>query len=259
MAVPRKSYCFGNWKMNKRLGDVPSYFQALSDGLGTDFPTTRVEVAVFPPFPLLSAATQAAEVASVSVGAQHCGTAESGAFTGEVSPVLLADFGVRWVLAGHSERRHKFGESDALVFDRARAALAAGLRVVYCVGETLAERREGHLEAVLFRQLKPLEALTAADWERTVLAYEPVWAIGTGETATPSQASEAHRVVARWCRDTVKREPAILYGGSVTAANAGELACADAVDGLLVGGASLDGKQLAAIAWALAGAKGKRQ
>ena len=246
--------------MNKRPGDVATFFEALKLGLGDAFPErvpASLEIAVFPSFPLLGAAATAAKTANVELGAQHCGTAESGAFTGEVSPQLLADFGVRWVLAGHSERRHQFGESDALVADRAKAALAAGLSVAYCVGETLAERRDGKLETVLARQLEPLKAWTPEQWERTVIAYEPVWAIGTGETATPEQASEAHRVVARWCRDTVKRAPAILYGGSVTAANAAELSAADAVDGLLVGGASLDGKGFAAIAQALANAKGK--
>lgn len=256
MAAPTKRYCFGNWKMNKRPGDVPAYFADLRQALGGCCPD-NVEVAVFPPFLLLGEAVQAGEVFQVTVGAQTCGTAESGAFTGEVSPALLADFGVRWVLAGHSERRHKFGESDGLVAERAKAALAAGLSVTFCVGETLAERREGRLEAVLARQLEPLRGWTAAQWDRTVIAYEPVWAIGTGETATPAQASEAHRVVARWCRDHVQRQPAILYGGSVTAANAAELAAADAVDGLLVGGASLDGKSFAAIARALAETKGK--
>lgn len=166
----------------------------------------------------------------------------SGAFTGEVSPALLKDVGATWVILGHSERRQIFGESDELIAEKVVHALAEGLKVIACIGETLQEREAGQTEAVVFRQTKALAAVIK-DWSNVVLAYEPVWAIGTGKTATPAQAQEVHAALRKWLAENVSAAVSaslrIQYGGSVTAANARELASQGDIDGFLVGGASL--------------------
>lgn len=166
----------------------------------------------------------------------------SGAFTGELSPAMLKDVGATWVILGHSERRQIFGETDELIAQKVVHALEAGLKVIACIGETLQEREAGQTEAVVFRQTKAL-ADAIKDWSNVVLAYEPVWAIGTGKTATPQQAQEVHAALRKWLTDNVSADVSaalrIQYGGSVTAGNAKELASQADIDGFLVGGASL--------------------
>lgn len=166
----------------------------------------------------------------------------SGAFTGEVSPAQLKDVGATWVILGHSERRQVFGESDELIAQKVVHALDQGLKVIACIGETLQEREAGQTEAVVFRQSKALTDVIK-DWTNVVVAYEPVWAIGTGKTATPDQAQEVHGALRKWLADNVSADVAsalrIQYGGSVTAANCKELASQPDIDGFLVGGASL--------------------
>jgi triosephosphate isomerase len=181
----------------------------------------------------------------VALGAQNCHDQAKGAFTGEVSPAMLLDAGCRYVIIGHSERRHGMGETDAMVNRKAKAALSAGLQVILCVGETLAERQESRTEEVLMRQSSAgLSGLDAAALSRLTLAYEPFWAIGTGQTATPGQAQQAHVFLREQVRKQFGEKSAdglpILYGGSVKADNARELFSQPDVDGGLIGGASLE-------------------
>jgi len=182
----------------------------------------------------------------VGVAAQNCSKEPKGAFTGEVSASMVADVGAHWVVLGHSERRNVFGESAVLVAEKVVAALASGLRVVLCCGELLAEREAGKTLEVVRGQLQPvIDKVPAAQWECIVLAYEPVWAIGTGKVATPQQAEETQRDIRAWLAgasvlgDAVAARLRVQYGGSVNAKNCGELAALPNVDGFLVGGASL--------------------
>lgn len=179
---------------------------------------------------------------TVKIAAQNCYKVSGGAFTGEISPVMIKDVGSEWVILGHSERRAIFKEDDALIGDKTAHALAEGLKVIACVGELLEEREAGKTQEVVFRQTKAI-ADKVSDWKRVVIAYEPVWAIGTGKTASPEQAQEVHEQLRKWLADNVSADVAkttrILYGGSVTASNCKELAKKPDVDGFLVGGASL--------------------
>jgi len=178
----------------------------------------------------------------VGVAAQNCYKAEKGAFTGEISPAMIKDVGCEWVILGHSERRNVFGESDELISEKIGHALAAGLKVIPCFGEKLEEREAGKTEEVVFHQLKAMLP-NISDWSRVVLAYEPVWAIGTGKTATPEQAQEVHAAIRKWLAENVSADVAssvrILYGGSVTADTCRDLGSREDIDGFLVGGASL--------------------
>ena len=183
-------------------------------------------------------ASSALTGSSVSWGAQDVSAQEKGAYTGEVSGAMLKEFGCRWALAGHSERRVLHGETDQIVADKSRAALAAGLTPVVCVGESLADRDAGNTLAVIERQLKPVLALGAEAVSRMVLAYEPVWAIGTGRSASPEQAQEVHGAIRAALR-AGRGQVQVLYGGSVKAANAASLFAMADIDGALVGGASL--------------------
>jgi len=180
--------------------------------------------------------------ASIGVAAQNCYKAGKGAFTGETSADMIKDCGCQWVVLGHSERRNVFGEGDALIGEKVAFALDNGLKVIPCVGEKLEEREAGKTQEVVFKQLEAIAA-KVSDWNRVVLAYEPVWAIGTGKTATPEQAQEVHAAIRAWLKDKVSAEVSdgtrILYGGSVTADNCRELAKCPDIDGSLVGGASL--------------------
>lgn len=180
--------------------------------------------------------------AQIGVAAQNCYKVEKGAFTGDISPAMIQDVGCHWVILGHSERRNVFGESDQLIGEKVAHALASGLKVIPCFGEKLEEREAGKTFDVVFSQLKAI-ASNVSDWSQVVLAYEPVWAIGTGRTATPEQAQEVHAALRKWLTENVSAEVAncvrILYGGSVTAANCRELAGKPDIDGFLVGGASL--------------------
>jgi len=235
--VSRRPLIAANWKMHGTVASVQAYLEALVDRVGAAGP----EVVVCPPFTLLPAAVLIATGSKVAIGAQNCHWEDSGAFTGEVAPAMLAELGVRWVIAGHSERRQYFGESDATAGARAKAAQRAGLDVIFCVGETLEQREAGETLAVLERQSTAIEGLDPA---HLALAYEPIWAIGTGKTATATQAQEAHAALRRRAGELLG-EPAaaglrILYGGSVKPDNAAVLLAEKDVDGALVGGASLD-------------------
>jgi triosephosphate isomerase (TIM) len=228
----------GNWKMYKGPEETAAFCRALRDQLEW---VDGVDVAVCPPFVSLSAAVQALAGTDIAVAAQNVHWDVEGAFTGEISAPMLFELGVYGAIVGHSERRQLFGETDEGVARRSAAALEAGLWVIACVGETEAEREAGETDDVLSRQVALLEA-----HEQLVLAYEPVWAIGTGKTATPDQAQEAHAFL----RSQI--DVPILYGGSVKPDNAGELLAQQDVDGALVGGASLDVASFAAICKAAA-------
>jgi triosephosphate isomerase (TIM) len=241
----------GNWKMNMDPREVREFFGSFRP----DFPPGRhPEILVFPPFVSLAAALEARPpVPTVAVGVQNIHWEPSGAFTGEISAPLARAAGATHVLVGHSERRHVFGEGNEDVARKVEAALKTGLVPVVCVGETLEERRAGRLRDVILGQLDAvLPAVSASADSPFLLAYEPVWAIGTGETATPEDASEAHGMLRGRLREKLGSARAdstpILYGGSVKAGNAAELLRAPDVDGVLVGGASLDPASFGAIA-----------
>lgn len=180
--------------------------------------------------------------ANIGIAAQNCYKVEKGAFTGEISPCMIKDIGVNWVILGHSERRNIFGENDDLIAEKVAHALSSGLKVIACIGELLEERESGKTTEVVNRQTKAI-ANKISDWSNVVLAYEPVWAIGTGKTATPEQAQEVHAQLRGWLKSNISEDVAnktrIIYGGSVTAGNCKELAKNPDVDGFLVGGASL--------------------
>jgi triosephosphate isomerase (TIM) len=218
-----------NWKMFKGPAEARAFFDTFSC-------PDDVEVVFCPPFASLAAAVESGR----TVFAQNVHWEPSGAYTGEVSPEMLVELGVRGALVGHSERRQLFGETDEMVARRARTALAAGLRVIACVGETLEQRESGDTELVLKIQVEAI-GFAAGDHADLVVAYEPVWAIGTGKTATPEQAEEAHAFI----KGLLERP--VLYGGSVKPENAAELLSQPSIDGALVGGASLDPDSLAAI------------
>ena len=223
----------GNWKMHKGPRETAAFCAALRHRLGE---LAGVDIAVCPPYPSLTAAVQSLARTEIAVAAQNVHWAEDGAFTGEVSAGMLRELGVYGTLVGHSERRQLFGETDEGVAKRAAAALEAGLWVIACVGETEEERERGETEDVLRRQVSVLEAD-----DQLVIAYEPVWAIGTGKTATPEQAQEAHAFI----RSLI--DAPVLYGGSVKPENAAELLGQPDVGGALVGGASLDVESFAQI------------
>ncbi len=223
----------GNWKMHKGPEETAAFCRALRDQLEW---VDGVDVAVCPPFVSLSAAVQSLAGTDIAVAAQNVHWEIEGAFTGEISAPMLFELGVYGAIVGHSERRQLFGETDEGVARRTAAALEAGLWVIACVGETEEEREAGQTEDVLRRQVAVLEA-----HEQLVIAYEPVWAIGTGKTATPRQAQEAHAFL----RGLI--DVPILYGGSVKPDNAAELLAQPDVDGALVGGASLDVASFVAI------------
>jgi triosephosphate isomerase len=222
----------GNWKMFKGPAEAGAFCRELRDA---DLPDD-VDVVVCPPYVSLEAAVQALAGTEVGVFAQNCHWELEGAFTGEISAPMLQELGVYGTLVGHSERRQWFAETDETVARRVQTALAQGLHVIACVGESEAEREAGETDAVLRRQVGVLEAD-----ENLVIAYEPVWAIGTGKTATPEMAQQAHETI-----KSVLDLP-VLYGGSVKPDNAAELMSQPAVDGALVGGASLDVESFAAI------------
>jgi len=222
----------GNWKMFKGPSDAAAFCRDLRDA---DLPD-GVDVVVCPPYVSLADAVQVLAGTEIGVFAQNCHWAEDGAFTGEVSAGMLRELGVYGTIVGHSERRQYFGETDETVAKRTEAALAAGLHVIACVGETEAEREAGETETVIRRQVSVLDAD-----ESLVVAYEPVWAIGTGKTATPQIAQDAHALIKSLI------DVPVLYGGSVKPDNAAELMGQPAVDGALVGGASLDVESFAAI------------
>ena len=231
----------GNWKMNKTTPEGAALARELGELLRA---RSACEVAVCPPFTCLDAVAVALKDTGIHVGGQNVHAEPSGAFTGEVSGAMLRAAGCRFAIVGHSERRHGMGEDDAAVAKKLRAALRDGLTPIVCVGETLAERDGGKMADVLVRQVHgAYDGLDATVAATTVVAYEPVWAIGTGRVATPEQAREAHKVIRatldRVCGAGAGRQVAILYGGSVNAENSAAMFAVDDIDGALVGGASL--------------------
>lgn len=241
--MSRKLFIAGNWKMNKTATEavaMVSEFKNLVADLGD-----QLNMAVCPPFTALSAVADALSGAPVAVGAQDISTQEAGAFTGEISAAMLLDLGVQFVIVGHSERRQYHDESDQLVSEKAKRALSAGLRPIICVGEHLEQREAGDTTKVVTKQVKgSLAGLSNEDMLKTTIAYEPVWAIGTGKTATPDQAQEVHALIRGLVRDSfdvaVADQLIIQYGGSVKPGNAKELMAQPDIDGALVGGASLE-------------------
>jgi triosephosphate isomerase len=244
----RKKFIAGNWKMYTSGASAEALAAAVVKGLGGE---TRVRVAVCPPFPYLSRVGQAVKGSAVALGAQNLYPEKEGAFTGEVSPPMLVDAGCKYVIVGHSERRQKFGETDAFINKKVHAGLAAGLEIILCIGETLQEREGNQTEKVLDTQVTGcLAGVTGEMLARVTLAYEPVWAIGTGKNATPAQAQEAHGFiregVAQLC-GAAAQNLIIQYGGSVKPDNAQVLLSQADVDGALVGGASLQAESFLAI------------
>ena len=235
----------GNWKMNGGRAENAARLGVLAREWR---PVAGRAAAVCVPFPYLAQASEALAGSAVEWGAQDVSAHASGAYTGEVSGAMLAEFGCRYAIVGHSERRQYHGERDAEVGAKARAALAAGVTPIVCVGETLAERDAGATDAVVERQLGAVVDSMGPGLTRIVLAYEPVWAIGTGRTASPGQAQEVHARLRAQLARSGAGEVAVLYGGSVKAANAAALYAMPDVDGGLVGGASLDAHELLAIA-----------
>lgn len=215
--------------------------QQLVELLRTSKLDTNAEVVVAPPAVYLEY-VKSLVPSNISVAAQNSYRIDKGAFTGEISPAMIKDIGVDWVILGHSERRNVFGETDTLIAEKVAHALEAGLSVIACIGEKLEERESGQTEHVVFQQMAAI-ASKVSDWTNVVVAYEPVWAIGTGKTATPQQAQEVHNKLRQWFVDNTSENVAcairIIYGGSVTGSNCKELAKEKDIDGFLVGGASL--------------------
>jgi triosephosphate isomerase len=237
----------GNWKMNGGLRQNDALLADLRTGWAA---TEGRAIAVCVPHPYLWQAQAALSGSPIAWGAQDVSEHASGAYTGDVSAAMVAEFGCTYAIVGHSERRALHGESDSLVAEKAAAAIAAGLKPIVCVGETLAQRDAGETEAVVLRQLDAAVARLGGGMTKTVVAYEPVWAIGTGRTAKPEQAQEVHKLLRQRLRKVAAAEVLLLYGGSVKADNARALfACPD-VDGGLVGGASLNADEFLTIAHA---------
>ena len=244
----RKAVIAGNWKMNK----TPAEATELINNIKPLVENADCDVIVCTPFVDLDAALKATEGTNIEVGAENCHWAESGAFTGEVSAPMLAAMGVPYVIIGHSERRQYFGETDETVNKRVLAALASGLKVILCVGEVLAQREQGVTFEVVGMQTKiALQGVTAEQLKNVIIAYEPVWAIGTGKTATADQADEVNGYIRSVIADLYGKEAAeafvVQYGGSMNAKNAEELLSKENVDGGLIGGASLKAQDFSVI------------
>jgi len=246
----RKKIVAANWKMNMTQAESARFVESLLLELGD---IIDVEVVIVPPFTAIAKVTEALGTAqNIKVGAQNMHWEPNGAFTGEISAALLRDLFVRYVVLGHSERRTLFGETDEVVNRKVRAAHEATLRPIVCVGETLEQRDKGKVEKILSAQLRGgLKDLSEKELHETVIAYEPVWAIGTGRNATPDQAQEAHafirRTLGQMSDETTADRVRIQYGGSVKPDNARELMSQPDIDGALVGGASLDPRSFAQI------------
>jgi triosephosphate isomerase (TIM) len=245
----RRPVIAGNWKMYRTQAETRAFFAVFAP-LVAD--SNHCDIIVAPPFTALPAAVDSARGTAISVAAQNLHWEAEGAFTGEISAGMLVEAGCRAVIIAHSERRQYFGETDERANQKVKAALAAGLTPILCVGETLAEREANRTEAVLERRFRGgVAALTGAEFSRIILAYEPVWAIGTGRTATPEMAAEAHRFLRKQAAAGFTAEDAaglrILYGGSVKPDNIRGLMAQAEIDGALVGGASLKPEAFAAI------------
>jgi len=245
----RTTFIAGNWKLNKTRPEAKALVEALKPLVANN---AKVEVAVCPPFTALQTVGALVKGTNIRLGAQNCYHEPSGAFTGEVSPAMLKDLGCDYCIVGHSERRQYFGETDEGVNKKAKALLAAGIMPIICVGETLAQREANETEKVVEKQVRGAYAgLTAADALKTVVAYEPVWAIGTGKTATSQQAQDVHQFIrgllAKLFDQTTADAIRIQYGGSMKPSNAKELLSQPDVDGGLIGGAALKAEDFAGI------------
>jgi len=245
----RSYYIAGNWKMNK----TPSEAVALAKSLVKELAGCKEKLCIAPAFVALDAVSKVVKGTNIRLGAQNMGQEESGAFTGEVSPLMLKEIGVQTVILGHSERRAIYKEDDALINKKVHLALKHGFEVILCVGETLAEREGGKLEAVLKTQVTDgFKGVDAASLKDIVVAYEPVWAIGTGKTATPADADAAHayirKVLAGLYGEAAAKAMCIQYGGSVKPENAAQLMAMPNIDGALVGGAALKAETFGPIA-----------
>ncbi len=244
----RKAVIAGNWKMN----NTPAQTTALINEMKPLVKNADCDVIICAPFVDLSAALEAAKDSNILIGAENCHWAESGAFTGEVSAVMLKEMGVPYVIIGHSERRQYFGETDETVNKRVRAALDAGLKVILCVGEVLEQREQGVTFEVVGMQTKiALQGVSAEELKNVIIAYEPVWAIGTGKTATADQADEVNGYIRSVIEELYGKDAAdafvVQYGGSMNAKNAEELLAKENVDGGLIGGASLKAQDFSVI------------
>ena len=245
----RLAFIAGNWKMNKTVGEAVDLVRELKVSVSG---VEGVEVAVAPPFTALDAVRKELEGSSILLAGQNLYWEEKGAFTGEISPPMLREVGCRYVIIGHSERRQFFGETDETVNRRIKTALAHGLKVIFCIGEMLKEREEEKTFSVIERQVEGgLKGLGDREMRNIVIAYEPVWAIGTGKTATPEQAEEVHRFIREKSEKLYSRkiseEIRIQYGGSVTPENIKGLMTQANIDGALVGGASLKAESFSKI------------
>ncbi|MBC6697159.1 triose-phosphate isomerase [Hymenobacter sp. BT190] len=249
----RKNLVAGNWKMNMTLQDGLALVSEITNMVQDEVTGSAVEVVICPPFPFLSAiGKQLPEGGRFHLGAQNCHQKESGAFTGEVSAKMLQSVGAEYVILGHSERRQYFREDDQLLSEKLKAALTAGLKPIFCVGETLETREADETFKYLEKQLKDgLLHLSNEEFEQVVIAYEPIWAIGTGKTATSAQAQEVHAFIREQIARAYDAEAAlnttILYGGSANAQNARELFSQPDVDGGLIGGAALKSRDFTEI------------
>jgi triosephosphate isomerase (TIM) len=247
--VTRRRVIAGNWKMYKTAAATRAFFSAFSPLVAS---ATHCDIVIAPPFTAIPAAVEAAKSTPIAISAQNVFWENEGAFTGEVSAPMLVEAGCRYVIVGHSERRQYFGETDDNVAKRTNAALAANLIPIVCLGETLSQREANQTEKVCHTQFtQGLAALTPTEFSRILLAYEPVWAIGTGKTATPEIAAAVHKFLRQCAAQQFSAELAaalrILYGGSVKPDNIKGLMAQEELDGALVGGASLDPKSFAAI------------
>ena len=247
--MSRKLFIAGNWKMNTTKAEAVELANGLKDALGSE---TNVELAVFPPFVYLDAVTAVLKDTPIAVGGQNMFYEDNGAFTGEISSAMLKDIGCDLVLLGHSERRHVIGETDELINRKVLKALGDGLDVILAIGELLEERESGKTDEVNTRQVKlGLEGVSKADMANVTIAYEPVWAIGTGKTATPEMAQETHAMIRGLLADLYDQDVAeatrIQYGGSMKPANAKDLLAQTDIDGGLIGGAALKADSFAGI------------
>ena len=247
--MPRRRVIAGNWKMYKTLSETRTFFSVFAPLVSN---SRHCDIVIAPPFTAIPAAVEAAKATSIAISGQNVSWSKEGAFTGEISGAMLAEAGCRYVIIGHSERRQLFRETDDNVAKKSLMALASGLTPIVCLGETQEERDNGLTEQVLTRQFTGGPgALTPEEFSRILLAYEPVWAIGTGRTATPEIAAEAHALLRRCAAQRfsihLASELRILYGGSVKPDNIKGLMAQEELDGALVGGASLDPKSFVSI------------
>ena len=245
----RRPVIAGNWKMYKTQTETRDFLRVFKPLVSK---TSHCEIVIAPPFTALAAAVESVHGTSIAIAAQNASWEKEGAYTGEVSVSMIVEAGCQAVILGHSERRRYFGETDAVINRKLKATLAAGLQSIVCVGETLEEKDAGRTERVLESQFRGVtDALTPADLSRILFAYEPVWAIGTGRTATPEIASESHGYLRRLVKERFGGENAsalrILYGGSVRPDNIAGLMTQEEIDGALVGGASLDPQSFSSI------------